>query len=74
MSKKVIEDTEVFIYGPCIELRMKGQHESELGTLIQQTNWPQIRDFIDKELGLEPKASRTLSRKEALAYAHDHRA
>ena len=57
----MIEDTEVFIYGPCIELRMKGQHESELGTLIQQTNWPQIRDYIDKELG-EPTAHRTLRR------------
>jgi len=62
MSKKVIEDTEVFIYGPCIEMRMKGQHESELGTLIQQTNWPEIRDYIDKELGLEPKADALFQR------------
>jgi len=29
---------------------------------ITAAQWPEVRDFIDQELGVEPKASRTLDR------------
>jgi len=32
------------------------------GCWIPNEDWPEVRDFIDKELGVEPKASRTLER------------